>query len=103
MKSLNERINKQTKYIQELFVENIQNVNPGSSPLGFDISPCVSGVDGPTAQFRHWLVVNMPGWNLDSADTVTEYVGVRPPKGKGLQRLDAKGQERETGHGAETS
>ena len=41
------------------------------------------------ARFReilHWLVVNIPGTDIDSGETYAEYVGSGPPLGTGLHR-----------------
>ena len=37
-------------------------------------------------EWHHWLVVNMPGTNVNSGETLTEYVGPEPPRGTGLHR-----------------
>jgi len=37
-------------------------------------------------EFRHWLVVNIPGNDLSSGEVKSEYIGSGPPKGTGLHR-----------------
>lgn len=37
-------------------------------------------------EFHHWIVVNIPGNDVKSGDTLYEYVGAGPPKGTGLHR-----------------
>lgn len=31
-------------------------------------------------EFRHWLVINIPGKNVEKGETVWEYIGSGPPK-----------------------
>ncbi|CAD5116608.1 DgyrCDS5481 [Dimorphilus gyrociliatus] len=38
------------------------------------------------AQFRHWLVVNIKGSDMNSGDTKVTYMGPSPPKGTGPHR-----------------
>ncbi|XP_050306842.1 protein D3-like isoform X2 [Anthonomus grandis grandis] len=37
-------------------------------------------------EFRHWLVVNIPGNDISKGQVLTEYVGSGAPKGTGLHR-----------------
>ncbi|KAI4465287.1 cytochrome p450 family 4 [Holotrichia oblita] len=37
-------------------------------------------------EWHHWLVVNIPGNNVEEGETLSEYVGAGPPKGSGLHR-----------------
>lgn len=37
-------------------------------------------------EWHHWLVVNVPGSQIEKGETLTEYVGSAPPKGSGLHR-----------------
>ncbi|EDW14717.1 protein D2 [Drosophila mojavensis] len=37
-------------------------------------------------EFKHWLVVNIPGNNVAQGDALAEYVGAGPPKDTGLHR-----------------
>ncbi|CAG9768350.1 unnamed protein product [Ceutorhynchus assimilis] len=37
-------------------------------------------------EFRHWLVVNIPGSDTTKGQTLSAYVGSGPPKGSGLHR-----------------
>ena len=37
-------------------------------------------------EWEHWLVVNIPGSELDKGDTLCGYMGAAPPKGSGLHR-----------------
>ena len=53
---------------------------------------CMTDPDAPsrkTPKFRewhHWLVVNIPGNNIDKGDVISAYVGSGPPKDTGLHR-----------------
>ena len=37
-------------------------------------------------EWHHWLVVNIPGSDVGSGETLSEYVGSGPPKATGLHR-----------------
>ncbi|KAH8311801.1 hypothetical protein KR044_008108 [Drosophila immigrans] len=37
-------------------------------------------------EWHHWLVVNVPGNQIDKGDVLTAYVGSGPPQGSGLHR-----------------
>lgn len=37
-------------------------------------------------EFRHWLVINIPGNDIAAGDILFEYIGSGPPKGTGLHR-----------------
>lgn len=37
-------------------------------------------------EFRHWLVMNVPGCSVAQGDEVIGYLGSGPPKGTGLHR-----------------
>lgn len=37
-------------------------------------------------EWHHWLVVNVPGTDIDKGDVLSEYVGSGPPKDSGLHR-----------------
>lgn len=37
-------------------------------------------------EWHHWLVVNVPGTEIDKGDVLSEYVGSGPPKDSGLHR-----------------
>ncbi|KAL1453963.1 hypothetical protein WDU94_010264 [Cyamophila willieti] len=37
-------------------------------------------------EFRHWLVVNIPGDQVTRGETLTEYMGPDPPQGTGFHR-----------------
>ncbi|KAG5685018.1 hypothetical protein PVAND_014221 [Polypedilum vanderplanki] len=37
-------------------------------------------------EFRHWLVVNIPGNDISNGETIFEYIGSGPPQGTGLHR-----------------
>jgi phosphatidylethanolamine-binding protein (PEBP) family uncharacterized protein len=37
-------------------------------------------------EWHHWLVVNIPGTNINQGEVLAEYVGSGPPKGTGLHR-----------------
>uniref|UniRef100_A0A1I8Q980 Phosphatidylethanolamine-binding protein n=1 Tax=Stomoxys calcitrans TaxID=35570 RepID=A0A1I8Q980_STOCA len=45
-----------------------------------------SRVEPKFREFRHWLVVNIPGNHLDQGEVLAAYVGSGPPKGTGLHR-----------------
>ncbi|KAL1460502.1 hypothetical protein WDU94_012479, partial [Cyamophila willieti] len=42
--------------------------------------------DPKAREWRHWLVVNIPGSDIAKGHTITEYAGPTPPKGTGLHR-----------------
>ena len=44
------------------------------------------------AQWRHWLVVNVPCTDIAQGETITAYVGAAPPKGTGLHRYVILGE-----------
>ncbi|XP_030562662.1 protein D2 isoform X2 [Drosophila novamexicana] len=37
-------------------------------------------------EFKHWLVINIPGNDVDKGDALADYVGSGPPKDTGLHR-----------------
>lgn len=37
-------------------------------------------------EYRHWLVVNIPGNKVSDGETIAEYVGSEPPQGTLLHR-----------------
>ncbi|KAL1491657.1 hypothetical protein ABEB36_012221 [Hypothenemus hampei] len=37
-------------------------------------------------EFRHWLVVNIPGSDVNKGQVLSEYIGSGPPEGTGLHR-----------------
>lgn len=37
-------------------------------------------------EWHHWLVVNIPGTDIDKGDVISDYVGSGPPKDSGLHR-----------------
>ncbi|XP_059620801.1 protein D3-like [Phlebotomus argentipes] len=37
-------------------------------------------------EFKHWVVVNIPGKSVSEGETIAEYIGSGPPKGTGLHR-----------------
>ncbi|XP_058812164.1 protein D2-like [Topomyia yanbarensis] len=53
---------------------------------------CMTDPDAPsrtTPKFRewhHWLVVNIPGTDLERGEILSEYIGAAPPKKTGLHR-----------------
>ncbi|XP_055551536.1 protein D2-like [Wyeomyia smithii] len=53
---------------------------------------CMTDPDAPsrtTPKFRewhHWLVVNIPGNDVDGGEVLSEYIGAAPPKKTGLHR-----------------
>jgi len=42
--------------------------------------------DPQMREFRHWVVVNIPGDNVSKGEVLTPYMGPAPPKGTGLHR-----------------
>ena len=48
-------------------------------------------------EWRHWVVVNIPGGDVSKGEVCAEYVGAGPPKGTGLHRYVILG-ERMAGH-----
>lgn len=53
---------------------------------------CMTDPDAPSRatpkyrEWHHWLVVNIPGCNVEQGETLSQYVGSGPPKGTGLHR-----------------
>ena len=53
---------------------------------------CMTDPDAPSRaeptfrEIKHWLVVNIPGTDIDKGTTVAEYIGSGPPLGTGLHR-----------------
>ncbi|XP_045104149.1 protein D2-like [Portunus trituberculatus] len=53
---------------------------------------CMTDPDAPSredpkfGEWQHWLVVNIPGNDVSSGDTLSQYVGPGPPRGTGLHR-----------------
>lgn len=53
---------------------------------------CMTDPDAPSrvrptsGEFKHWLVVNIPGTNVSQGETLAQYVGSGPPAGTGLHR-----------------
>ncbi|CAJ0923126.1 unnamed protein product, partial [Mesorhabditis belari] len=37
-------------------------------------------------EFKHWLVINIPGNQVDKGDVAADYIGSGPPEGSGLHR-----------------
>ncbi len=60
------------------------------SPLSDPDAP--SREDPKFGEWRHWLVVNIPGNNIASGEVQAEYVGAGPPKGTGLHRYIILGE-----------
>ncbi len=65
---------------------------------GTQCPPPLSDPDAPSredpkfGEWRHWLVVNIPGNNIASGEVQAEYVGAGPPKGTGLHRYIILGE-----------
>lgn len=58
-----------------------------SSTIIYSSDPDAPSRDDPIRrEFRHWLVVNIPGSNLTEGETVFQYIGSGPPKGTGYHR-----------------
>ncbi|XP_045608066.1 protein D2 [Procambarus clarkii] len=53
---------------------------------------CLTDPDAPSRkapkfrEWHHWLVVNIPGCEVNDGETLSQYVGSGPPKGTGLHR-----------------
>ncbi|XP_042912518.1 protein D3 [Parasteatoda tepidariorum] len=53
---------------------------------------CMTDPDAPSRatpkyrEWHHWLVVNIPGTEVERGDVLSEYVGSGPPSGTGLHR-----------------
>ncbi|XP_037068947.1 protein D3-like [Pollicipes pollicipes] len=45
-----------------------------------------SRTDRSMSEVRHWLMINIPGCQVDKGDEVSEYIGSGAPKGTGLHR-----------------
>ncbi|XP_037948326.1 protein D3-like [Teleopsis dalmanni] len=45
-----------------------------------------SRAEPKSREFLHWLVVNIPGDNLNKGEVLTDYIGSGPPKDTGLHR-----------------
>lgn len=45
-----------------------------------------SRVDPKWREWRHWLVGNIPGFDVSKGETLSEYIGSGPPKDTGLHR-----------------
>lgn len=45
-----------------------------------------SRADPKIGEVRHWLVVNIPGIDINSGETLYEFIGSGPPKDTGLHR-----------------
>uniref|UniRef100_A0A183FR13 YbhB/YbcL family Raf kinase inhibitor-like protein n=1 Tax=Heligmosomoides polygyrus TaxID=6339 RepID=A0A183FR13_HELPZ len=41
-------------------------------------------------EWHHWLIVNVPGNDINKGDVLAEYIGAGPPKGTGLHRYDTE-------------
>ena len=42
-----------------------------------------SRADPQFREFHHWLVVNIPCYDVDQGETLTEFIGSGPPDGTG--------------------
>lgn len=51
-------------------------------------------------EWRHWVVVNIPGGDVSKGEVCAEYVGAGPPKGTGLHRYIILGEETAACHHA---
>lgn len=53
---------------------------------------CMTDPDAPSREkpefreWNHWLIGNIPGYNLEKGDVLSEYIGAGPPKDTGLHR-----------------
>jgi phosphatidylethanolamine-binding protein (PEBP) family uncharacterized protein len=42
--------------------------------------------DAPAGNHLHWIVINIPGSNINHGNTLLEYMGPAPPKGSGTHK-----------------
>ena len=64
------------------------------------LSACmsISDPDAPSRkdpkyrEWRHWVVVNIPGGDVSKGEVCAEYIGAGPPKGTGLHRYIILGE-----------
>ncbi|XP_055849025.1 protein D3-like [Episyrphus balteatus] len=75
----NELTPKQVKYIPEL------DWNADENSL-YTILLTDPDAPGKFSEFRHWLIVNIPGKDISKGKIIYDYVGAGPPKGTGLHR-----------------
>lgn len=45
-----------------------------------------SRADPKWGEWRHWLVVNIPGCDVSKGEALSVYIGSGPPQGTGLHR-----------------
>lgn len=50
------------------------------------VDPDAPSRSKPFVQVRHWLVMNVPGDEVEKGETIAEYAGSGPPEGTGLHR-----------------
>ncbi|XP_055902815.1 protein D2-like [Eupeodes corollae] len=75
----NELTPKQVKYIPDL------DWNADENEL-YTVLMTDPDAPGQLKEFRHWLVVNIPGKNVAKGKIIFDYIGSGPPKGTGLHR-----------------
>eukprot|EP00124_Ichthyophonus_hoferi_P004236 Ihof_evm2s443 gene=Ihof_evmTU2s443 len=74
----------QTKNIPEIYIPN--------SKKGHLYTLVMSDPDAPSRanpflrEFVHWIVVNIPGGDVEKGTTIAEYISPLPPKDTGLHR-----------------
>ena len=42
--------------------------------------------DAPSGNHLHWIIINIPGNNINEGNTLLEYMGPAPPKGSGTHK-----------------
>ncbi|CAG2111308.1 unnamed protein product [Medioppia subpectinata] len=47
---------------------------------------CFVDSDPTDELFKHWLVVDIPGTDIEAGKTLADYIGAGPPRGSGLHR-----------------
>ena len=70
--------------------QNRRDLNKGASEK--DLCVLTVDPDAPSradpkwGEWRHWLVVNIPGCEVSKGEALSVYIGSGPPQGTGLHR-----------------